>query len=111
MYLAMWNSGHGQEYSARAMISAMLAEDPNKWCLRDKMHEITCPTLALAGENEGKLLLDQTREFYESISSKKKDLYIFSLKNDGSDDHCQLDNRTSANRVIFDWLDEVFKRN
>ncbi len=72
------------------------------------MHKITCPTLALAGEDEGKLLIDQTREFYEKISSEKKDMYIFSMKNDGSDDHCQLDNRTSANRVTFDWLDTVF---
>jgi len=73
------------------------------------MHEITCPTLALVGENEGKELIDQAREFYETISSKKKRLHIFSMEKDGSDGHCQLDNRTSANRVIFDWLDELFK--
>jgi hypothetical protein len=109
MYLAMWNSGFAGQYSAKEMIRAVLAEDPDKWSLRDMMHNITCPTLALAGENEGKELLDQAQEFYETISSKKKALYIFSLSNDGSDDHCQLDNRTTANRVIFDWLDELFK--
>ncbi|MFC1871077.1 hypothetical protein ACFLYF_01555 [Chloroflexota bacterium] len=109
MYLAMWNSGYAGQYSAREVINAVLNEDPNKWCLRDIMNKITCPTLALAGENEGKELIDQAYEFYEKISSIKKDVYIFSLENDGSDDHCQLDNRTNANRVIFDWLDEVFQ--
>ena len=109
MYLAMWNSGYAGQYSARQVFNAVLAEDPDKWCLRRKMHHITCPTLALAGENEGQELIDQTCEFYETISSKKKKLYIFSMADDGSDDHCQLDNRLSANRVIFDWLDELFK--
>ena len=109
MYLAMWNSGYAGQYSAREVINAVLNEDPNKWCLRDIMPKITCPTLALAGANEGKELIDQAYEFYEKISSIKKDVYIFSLENDGSDDHCQLDNRTTANRVIFDWLDEVFQ--
>ncbi|MCG8353596.1 MAG: alpha/beta fold hydrolase [Chloroflexales bacterium] len=109
LLLAMWNSGNGHEYSARAMIDAVFEQEASKWDLRDKMHQITCPTLALAGENEGKLLIDQTREFYEKISSSKKDLYIFTLQEDGSDDHCQLDNRTVANRVIFDWLDDLFK--
>jgi len=51
-------------------------EYPDKWCLRDRMHEIACPTLALVGENEGKELIDQAREFYETISSEKKRLHI-----------------------------------
>ena len=59
--------------------------------------------------NGGKGLIEQARDFYQAISSNKKDLYIFTMENDGSDDHCQIDNRTSANRVIFDWLDELFK--
>ena len=109
MYLAMWNSGFAGQYSAREMIHAVLAEDPEKWCLRDKLNDITCPTLALAGENEGNELIQQAHDFYEKISSSKKRLHIFSMKKDGSDDHCQLDNRTSANRVIFDWLDELFE--
>lgn len=109
MMLAMWNSGNQHEYSARAMIDAVFAEDASKWDLRDKLHQIICPTLALAGENEGKLLIDQTQEFYDKISSRQKKLYIFTLDDDGSDDHCQLDNRTAANRVTFDWLDELFE--
>ncbi|MFC1951698.1 alpha/beta hydrolase family protein [Chloroflexota bacterium] len=110
MYLAMWNSGFAGQYSAREMINAVLNEDPDKWCLRDKMRKITCPTLALAGGNEGQELIDQAYEFYEAVSAVKKDIYVFSMDKDGSDDHCQLDNRTSANRVIFDWLDEVFSK-
>ena len=72
-------------------------------------HEITCAAMALAGEGEGQELLSQTERFYENISSSQKALKIFSLAEDASDDHCQLDNRTRANQVIFDWLDEVFE--
>lgn len=111
MFLAMWNSGHGADYSARAMLDAMIGEDPGTWRLTDQLHEITCPVLALAGENEGDLLLRQTREFFERVSSRKKDIYIFTNQKDGSDDHCQFGNRTNANRVTFDWLDSVFFHN
>ncbi len=110
MYLAMWNSGHAEKYSAREMLDAMLAEDPEKWCLRDMLHRITCPVLALAGEREGDLLVEQTREFFDKVSSDRKDIYIFTAEKDGSDDHCQFGNRTNANRIMFDWLDDVFGR-
>ena len=111
MYLAMWNSGFGKKYSARAMLDAVIGEDPLTWRITEQLHEITCPVLALAGENEGDHLLGQAREFFEGVSSAKKDLYIFTNEKDGSDDHCQFGNRTNANRVTFDWLDEVFGHN
>ena len=71
---------------------------------------ITCAALALAGEGEGEELLWQTRQFYENISSENKTIKIFTLEEDASDDHCQLDNRGRANQVVFDWLDDVFRR-
>jgi cephalosporin-C deacetylase-like acetyl esterase len=27
---------------------------------------------------------------------------------DGFSDHCQLDNRSRGNQIMFDWLDEAF---
>jgi pimeloyl-ACP methyl ester carboxylesterase len=84
--------------------------DPN----RERMtiagieHQITCPVLAMLGSGEGPDLQSQTREFLDAVGSTTKTLYEFSPAVDGSDDHCQLDNRTRANIVMFDWLDEVF---
>ena len=75
--------------------------------IRDCLHEITCPALALVSDCEGEELLRQAKEFYEGISSKIKKLYIFNLEEDGSNDHIQLDNRLRGNQVMFDWLDEI----
>jgi hypothetical protein len=30
------------------------------------------------------------------------------MDKDGSDDHCQLDNRSRGAQVMFDFLDDVF---
>lgn len=70
--------------------------------------KISCAALALAGEGEGDELLRQTKQFYANISSPKKALKIFTLAEDASDDHCQLDNRARANQIVFDWLDDLF---
>ena len=69
---------------------------------------ITAPALALISDGDGPVLLDQARQFVSGVSSKQKQLYHFSLEKDGSDDHCQLDNRSKSNQVMFDWLDKVF---
>ena len=70
---------------------------------------ITCPALGLVGADEGKTMLKQAKIFYEGISSKIKKLHVFSLDKDGSNDHCQLDNRSAGNQVMYDWLDEIFE--
>lgn len=75
---------------------------------KEELHNITCPALGLIGENEGKVLVDQAKEFYEGISSKNKKLYTFTLEKDGTSDHCQIDNRTRGKQVMFDWLDDLF---
>ncbi len=71
------------------------------------LSRIRCPTLALVSEGEGEELLKQARDFIEGISSSKKELYVFTKENDGSDDHGQLDNRSRSTQVMFDWLDEA----
>lgn len=76
--------------------------------VQEHLHRITCPVLALVGAGEGDAWLHQAETFMEGISSDNKRLHIFTLKEDGSNDHCQLDNRSRGNQVMFDWLDEVF---
>jgi len=55
-------------------------------------------------------MVRQAEQFYEAISSPVKKMHVFSLEQDGSDDHCQMDNRARGNQVMFDWLDKVFER-
>jgi cephalosporin-C deacetylase-like acetyl esterase len=74
----------------------------------EMLAQIECPTLVLVSEDEGEEFVRQSRTFFDSIASTEKRLHIFSLAEDGSNDHCQLDNFSRANQVIFDWLDEVF---
>ena len=76
--------------------------------IRDDLGEITCPTLALVGEDEGDEMIVQTEAFIEGVGSDVKELYVFTLEDDGSDDHVQMDNWTRGQQVTFDWLDGIF---
>jgi len=67
-----------------------------------------CPALGMVSNREGEELLRQARQYMDTISSKTKELVVLSLEKDGSNDHCQLDNRIRANQIMFDWLDNVF---
>ncbi|MHA2117199.1 MAG: alpha/beta hydrolase family protein [Candidatus Thorarchaeota archaeon] len=72
------------------------------------LEKTACPALGLVSDREGDELLRQARQYIDTISSSKKDLYVLSLEKDGSNDHCQLDNRIRANQIMFDWLDKEF---
>ncbi len=74
----------------------------------DDLKSITCPALGLVGAEEGFLMNLHADAFMEGISSQNKSLYRFQLATDGSTDHCQLDNRSVGNAVMYDWLNEVF---
>jgi predicted alpha/beta-fold hydrolase len=74
----------------------------------DDLANTDCHVLGLVSDREGVELMKQARQYIDTVSSKNKRLYIMSLEKDGSDDHCQLDNRLRANQVMFDWLDEIF---
>jgi pimeloyl-ACP methyl ester carboxylesterase len=74
----------------------------------DDIHRVTCPALLLVGEKEGDEWVRQAKLFYDGISSENKTLHIFTLEKDGSNDHCQIDNRSRGDQVMFDWLDELF---
>jgi pimeloyl-ACP methyl ester carboxylesterase len=90
------------------LMSVIRDENRQGFTFEGEEHKISCPVLALIGENEGEELKNQAIKFIENISSTKKELMVFTLDEDASDDHCQLDNRTRANQVIFDWLDGIF---
>lgn len=69
--------------------------------------KITCPTLALAGEDEGGEFLAQADTFFKTVFVKNKTKRIFSI-NEGAGGHCQVGNLTIMQQVVFDWLDELW---
>lgn len=74
---------------------------------RAQVRAIRCPTLCLAGEGEAKITLDIARATYAQLPHPAKRLRIFT-RAEGGEAHCQVNNLALPNRVIFDWLDEVF---
>ena len=68
--------------------------------------KIHCPTLCLASEGEAPMFLKQAREVYDALKVPKK-LHIFSIE-EGADAHCQVNNVTLMQEVVYDWLDETF---
>jgi len=61
------------------------------------------------GEEEGEAMIRQVQAFYEGIGSQEKEMRILRMSEDGSEDHCQLDNIARAQQVMFPWLNRVFK--
>ncbi len=102
-YLRYGGWVRGEDFASFARIARM---DYSEYTVEPYLDRITCPVLTLAGAGEGEILLEQAREFHERVASKDKTIHIFTLEEDGSDDHCQLDNVTRGMQVIFDWLDE-----
>lgn len=70
-------------------------------------HKILCPTLCLAGEGEAPITLKIAGECLEQLPHPMKRLRIFT-KEEGGEAHSQVNNLALPNRVMFDWLDEVF---
>lgn len=103
------------DYSVWTWGAESLADEINmdsfkKHVIYDKINAITCPTLSLVSIDEGEEMVRQAKFFHETISSKIKTLHIFEWENDGSNDHCQLDNISRGHQVAFDWLDSIFQK-
>jgi pimeloyl-ACP methyl ester carboxylesterase len=69
--------------------------------------KIRCPTLCLAGEGEALITREIARACVKQLPHPMKKLVIFT-KEEGGEAHCQVNNLALPNRVMFDWLDEVF---
>jgi pimeloyl-ACP methyl ester carboxylesterase len=74
---------------------------------KTKPSDIRCPTLCIAGEGEARITLDVARECFAQLPNPKKRLVIFT-RAEGGEAHCQVNNLALPNRVMFDWLDDVF---
>jgi dienelactone hydrolase len=76
--------------------------------VKEQLGEITAAALALVSDGDGEVFIKQAEQFIADVSSPIKKLHRFTMSKDGSDDHCQLDNRSRGAQVMFDFFDEVF---
>jgi esterase/lipase len=70
-------------------------------------NEIQCPVLCLVSTGDGEQSISNAKKFYEKLTTKKQ--FILLTPEDGADAHCQLNNISIQQQIVFDWLDDIFK--
>lgn len=65
--------------------------------------KIRCPFLIVHGEKDTIVPLETARRLHDAVSSKVKELKVFTMEQGGSE-HCQIDNRQLGANYIADWL-------
>lgn len=74
-----------------------------KWKLEpDEVAAIRCPTLVTSAESDP--VASNAKDLYDALTCPKT--FIQFSDADGAGMHCETLNRSMANRVIIDWLDE-----
>ena len=107
MEYGLWTAGYAGMSLHEWMTDAEAQAHWARFTIADDLHRITCPALSLVGAGEGEEMLAQTREYHAGIASTRKQMHVFTLEEDGSYDHCMLDNHSRMQQVTFAWLDEV----
>ena len=107
MEYGLWTAGYAGMSLYDWMMDAEAQEHWARFTIADDLQRITCPALSLVGSGEGEEMLVQTQEYHEGIASTRKHKHVFTLEQDGSYDHCMLDNHSRMQQVTFAWLDEV----
>jgi pimeloyl-ACP methyl ester carboxylesterase len=88
--------------NAAADLSSWIAE-MDKWKLDpDTVAQIRCPTLVTAAQD---MASSNAKELYAALTCPKD--FIQFTDADGAGAHCEMVNRSMANRKILDWLDET----
>ena len=84
-------------------ISGFLAE-MDKWKLdAATVAQIQCPMLVTAAESD--MASSNAKDLYDALQCPKQ--FVQFTNADGAGDHCEILNRSLANRVILDWLDDT----
>ena len=105
-------------YSDRASLDLVLWDSGSKnlhdglkkleyYTVEGLEHNISCPTLALAGEDEGINFNKQAKEFLDNINSNEKMLRIYKCA-EGANFHCQVNNTRLMNQEVIQWLNMIF---
>ncbi|WP_224449094.1 alpha/beta hydrolase family protein [Haloprofundus salilacus] len=85
--------------------AANLRRTLREYSLRDVANRITCPTLALAGEDDHLIPLPLVYEFADAVAGPTT-TRVFTTE-EGAGEHCQVGNLSLAHGEIYDWFDET----
>lgn len=84
-------------------MSSFLAE-MEKWKLTPELvAQITCPVLVSAAESD--MASSNAKDLYDLLPGPKQ--FVQFENADGAGDHCEMLNRSLANRTFLDWLDDT----
>ncbi len=72
--------------------------------MRGHAERIRCPTLITQAEND--ILATDAGLFFDTLACPKRMIRFTAAE--GADGHCEMQNRSLANRRVLDWLDEQF---
>ena len=73
--------------------------------------KVSVPALMIVGEGEYKSeeVKRQQKQCMDNFPNSRKKLVI-TPTNEGATNHCVMENRSLMSQVLFDWLDDVFKK-
>ena len=75
-----------------------------KWKLTPELlAQITCPVLVAAAESD--MASSDAKHLYDLLPGPKQ--FVQFTNADGAGDHCEILNRSLANRTFLDWLDDT----
>lgn len=72
---------------------------------RVEVENITCAMLCMVSTSDPAECIRQTHECHDRLRGQKA-IRVFTAE-EGADAHCQVNNLSLSNQVMFDWLDEV----
>ena len=74
-----------------------------RYTLEGRIAAIRCPTLLTAAEHDP--LAAGAASFHAALRCPKRLVHFTDA--DGAGDHCEMNNRSTVNGVVLDWLDET----
>src|SRR5690606_34373934 len=76
-----------------------------KFTLEGIVGRMTCPFLVVHGENDRLIPPEEAQRLYDEVGSPDKEIRIFTIE-EGSAEHCQVDDRRAGVNHIADWIEE-----
>ncbi len=76
-----------------------------KFSLDGIVDKMTCPFLVVHGENDRLIPPEEAQRLHDEVGSPDKEIRIFTIE-EGSAEHCQVDDRRAGVNYIADWIEE-----
>jgi hypothetical protein len=114
--MASWTSFHGNIVKVISWRWGVPMDDPSALVEANRGFgfdptRVKVPALLIIGEGEYKSAETRRQQnlCMDKLPNAKKKLVI-TPSNEGASNHCIMENRSIVGQVLFDWLDDVFKK-